>query len=343
MPSPVGCPGYFWAFLPATRRGAVYRAALAGLLLAVATLAGHIRRPCSSCWRSAFTRLLYLWLGRTTVTRSLARAARSGGLLLVAVSARGRGRAGPAARAQLAGYTARAGWNYAETAGYSLSPAQWIGWLIPGFFGRGPQFHWGAWPRVESGYTGILTLVLAGAGVCCSAATDGPGRGPAWPASPSCLRLGIYTIPTAGSRCCPASASCAPRRASCCSTDFPRGGAGRLRAGAALQPARRSGAVAAGERLAAGSATRPRCPGPLPCRSPTPCCCSCRTAMRPSCCVSRSRCWPWSPSPCCCSQPGCGCRRSAAAGLPPVPWLPWPFSSSTWTSPAWALTRTSAP
>ena len=34
--------------------------------------------------------------------------------------------------------------------------------LIPGFFGRGPQFHWGLWPRVEVGYLGILPLILAG-------------------------------------------------------------------------------------------------------------------------------------------------------------------------------------
>ncbi len=44
---------------------------------------------------------------------------------------------------------------------YSIAPAQWIGSLIPGFFGPTPQFHWGPWPRVEVGICGIL-LVLAG-------------------------------------------------------------------------------------------------------------------------------------------------------------------------------------
>jgi hypothetical protein len=63
---------------------------------------------------------------------------------------------------QLSGATARTAWSYTQAAGYSLAPAQWIGWLIPGFFGRGPQFHWGAWPRVEVGYLGILPLLLAG-------------------------------------------------------------------------------------------------------------------------------------------------------------------------------------
>ena len=32
--------------------------------------------------------------------------------------------------------------RYQETVGYSFSPAQWIGLVIPGFFGRGPQLHW---------------------------------------------------------------------------------------------------------------------------------------------------------------------------------------------------------
>jgi hypothetical protein len=62
---------------------------------------------------------------------------------------------------QLTQYTARADWGYQETVGYSLSPAQWIGFVVPGFFGRGPQLHWGLWPRVEVGYLGILPLALA--------------------------------------------------------------------------------------------------------------------------------------------------------------------------------------
>ena len=62
---------------------------------------------------------------------------------------------------ELTGHTARAGWDYQQTVGYSLSPAQWIGLLIPGYFGRGPQFHWGLWPRVEVGYLGVLPLILA--------------------------------------------------------------------------------------------------------------------------------------------------------------------------------------
>lgn len=55
----------------------------------------------------------------------------------------------------LMGDTARADWTYQDTVGFSLAPAQWIGLLMPGFFGRGPQLHWGLWPRVEVGYLGI--------------------------------------------------------------------------------------------------------------------------------------------------------------------------------------------
>ncbi len=95
---------------------------------------------------------------------------------------------------QLTGYTARASWNYTQAAGYSLSPAQWIGWLIPGFFGRGPQFHWGAWPRVEVGYLGILPLILAGL----TLALRRDRRTWAWfglAAASFLLALGIYAIP----------------------------------------------------------------------------------------------------------------------------------------------------
>ena len=95
---------------------------------------------------------------------------------------------------QLTGYTARAGWDYTQAAGYSLSPAQWIGWLIPGFFGRGPQFHWGAWPRVEVGYIGIFPLILAGLAL----ALRRERRTWAWAGLAGItfvLALGIYAIP----------------------------------------------------------------------------------------------------------------------------------------------------
>ncbi len=132
------------------------------LLLALATLAGHIQATLFIVLALVLYAALELWLARGEPQpgpRALAVLARLGLCLAVALLI-----AAPVLlpALQLTGYTARADWSYAQTAGYSLSPAQWIGWLIPGFFGRGPQFHWGAWPRVEVGYLGILPLVLAG-------------------------------------------------------------------------------------------------------------------------------------------------------------------------------------
>jgi disulfide bond formation protein DsbB len=62
---------------------------------------------------------------------------------------------------ELARLSERSAWHYVQSVGFSLSPAQLIGLLIPGFFGRGPALHWGMWPRVEVGYVGVITLVLA--------------------------------------------------------------------------------------------------------------------------------------------------------------------------------------
>lgn len=139
-------------------------AAVAGILLAISTLAGHIQATLFLLLALFVYTVLWLWLQRAA-PQPLQR----GGaalLYLAAACAMMTLLAAPVLlpAVQLTGYTTRAGWNYTDTAGYSVSPAQWIGWLIPGFFGRGPQFHWGAWPRVEVGYLGILPLILAGLG-----------------------------------------------------------------------------------------------------------------------------------------------------------------------------------
>ncbi len=62
---------------------------------------------------------------------------------------------------EMAGYTLRADYGYAQASQYSLAPAQLVGLLVPAFFGRDPAVHWGAWDRVEVGYAGVLTLLLA--------------------------------------------------------------------------------------------------------------------------------------------------------------------------------------
>ncbi|MFZ2362279.1 MAG: hypothetical protein WA040_23260 [Anaerolineae bacterium] len=149
--------------LPFTVYRSLAWSAAAGLLLGIATLAGHIQ----STLFIGVTVVLYglFWLffelqepgvvARQAALRFVGNTALLAALgILIAAPV-----LLPAI--QLSQYTARAAWSYQETVGYSLSPAQWIGLVVPGFFGRGPQLHWGLWPRVEVGYIGILPLALA--------------------------------------------------------------------------------------------------------------------------------------------------------------------------------------
>lgn len=62
---------------------------------------------------------------------------------------------------ELAQQTARAEFTYQQSVDYSLAPAQLIGLLTPGFFGRGPALHWSLWQRVELPYVGVAALVMA--------------------------------------------------------------------------------------------------------------------------------------------------------------------------------------
>jgi len=205
-------PWVFWAYSAALRRlsasaelaqrerpdwlGFVLRAALPGILLAVGSLAGHIQATLFIALTLAGYTALWVYLRRahlravqmgcafaTLVVTGLVTFLLLGPILLPAL--------------ELAGRSGRAAWTYTEAAGYSLSPAQLIGWLVPGFFGRGPQFHWGAWPRVEVGYLGILPLVLVGVGVLLRRREHGRYIWPmAWLAVGSfAMALGIYAIP----------------------------------------------------------------------------------------------------------------------------------------------------
>jgi len=63
----------------------------------------------------------------------------------------------------LAGVSAsvRTDFTYQESVAYSLAPAQMVGLLSPGFFGRGPALHWSLWDRVELPYLGVPALMMA--------------------------------------------------------------------------------------------------------------------------------------------------------------------------------------
>ncbi len=62
---------------------------------------------------------------------------------------------------EMANHTSRAALPYDAAASYALPPAGLTGLVAPGLFGRGPVTAWGPWDRVEMGYAGLLTLVLA--------------------------------------------------------------------------------------------------------------------------------------------------------------------------------------
>ena len=62
---------------------------------------------------------------------------------------------------EMAAHTGRGCLPYDEATRYSLPPQALIGLLAPGFYGRGPAGFWGPWDRVEVGYAGVVTLVLA--------------------------------------------------------------------------------------------------------------------------------------------------------------------------------------
>jgi hypothetical protein len=66
---------------------------------------------------------------------------------------------------EMAGHTGRSHLTYDEATRYSLPPKALIGLLAPGFYGRGMVDFWGDWDRVEVGYAGVATLVLALMGV----------------------------------------------------------------------------------------------------------------------------------------------------------------------------------
>jgi hypothetical protein len=62
---------------------------------------------------------------------------------------------------EMSQYTPRAELPYEEAARYSLHPVQMVGLLVPNYFGRDPALHWGPWERVETGYIGLMPLLLA--------------------------------------------------------------------------------------------------------------------------------------------------------------------------------------
>lgn len=90
---------------------------------------------------------------------------------------------------ELTDYTERSDLAYQETVAFSLSPAQMIGLLTPGFFGRGPALHWGLWERVELPYAGVAALLMAFAAMLLATAET---RRRLWP----WVGLGLFGLVT---------------------------------------------------------------------------------------------------------------------------------------------------
>jgi hypothetical protein len=169
-------PLVFLLFQHALYRRSLGLAATAGTVLAIATLAGHIQ---ITLFILLTLGLYTLWIVAVAIHRQwqslpglnfhhlrvalppfyalavalLVTIGLSALLLLPAY--------------EMSQYTPRAQLTYPEAARYSLHPAQLAGMLVPDYFGRDPALHWGPWDRVETGYIGILPLLLAGIGMLC--------------------------------------------------------------------------------------------------------------------------------------------------------------------------------
>jgi hypothetical protein len=136
---------------------------LAALLLALSTYAGHAQ----STLYVGLTLALYTvgWFATGVWTWRRA-GATFGVLALTAGLAIALAAPILLPAAELAGLSARKAFTYQESIAYSLAPTQaLVGLVTPGFFGRGPALHWSLWERVELPYAGVVTLIMAVAGL----------------------------------------------------------------------------------------------------------------------------------------------------------------------------------
>ena len=156
-------PLVLWFAHEALTRESVGWAASAGAALAVAALAGHAQM------------LLFvsLALGLYVIYRLATVLAGGGGLrgrragrvagaaLLIATVGVGGAALTLLPAYRMAGHTGRGHLPYEEATRYSLPPRALVGLVAPGFYGRGPAGFWAPWDRVEVGYAGVGTLLLA--------------------------------------------------------------------------------------------------------------------------------------------------------------------------------------
>ncbi len=134
-------------------------AALAGAVLAISFYAGH-----PQLFLFNVIALVLFALYETSISAQpavMARAYPVGLLVMVALVSGGLVAPVLLPSIEMAQNTVRATYTYEQAARFSLPPAELIGMVVPGFFGRGVANTWGPWDRVEVGYLGVLPLVLA--------------------------------------------------------------------------------------------------------------------------------------------------------------------------------------
>lgn len=135
-------------------------AAGSGLFLGIAALAGHVQPLLYTVLALGLYLLYHLYTRRRSPWRQLLTKVVLFALAMIVAFA-------VAAPTLLPSYemsqlTLRSDLSYEDASQYSLPPVAWVGLLVPDIFGRGPRGFWGPWPRVEVGYVGIVTLLLAG-------------------------------------------------------------------------------------------------------------------------------------------------------------------------------------
>jgi uncharacterized membrane protein YfhO len=133
----------------------------AGVALAIAFFAGHIQPFMYIVIALAIYAVFHFWnVARSRKTRP--ELPRLIGILVVfAVITFGLMAVEYLPSSELASASVRSQITYETSTEYSLPTGQLISLFVPDFFGRGPNNYWGQWLRTETGYIGILPLILA--------------------------------------------------------------------------------------------------------------------------------------------------------------------------------------
>lgn len=190
------------------RRGGIGWAVLAGLALAMATLAGHPQVLLYALSTAVAYALFLAWAGRPTVSAQIIvpgaggaasrrNVWRSGGTLLslrddpvawhwstaaarvVVMLGVAVGLAAPLLlpAEQLGRRSVRAGIGYESATAFSVQPVALLQLILPKVFGDNPTNYWGAFASGEIwGYAGVVTLALAAIGVLWRAREGGGQR-----------------------------------------------------------------------------------------------------------------------------------------------------------------------